>query len=152
MKSDTKKKLVLIMPVQEDKYYETLKNLGFEQDKRIQFVGTVYNRELLKYIRENAYAYLHGHEVGGTNPSLLEAMAATPLNLLLNVGFNKAVGQDAALYWSKTPGSLMKTLNLADTMPEEKYHAFHPKALEIIETAFTWDIIIDKYEKLFLEG
>ena len=45
--------------------------------------------------------YLHGHEVGGTNPSLLEALESTDLNLLLDVGFNKEVAEDGALYWNK---------------------------------------------------
>ena len=44
---------------------------------------------------------MHGHEVGGTNPSLLEALASTKLNLLLDVGFNREVGEDGAIYWKK---------------------------------------------------
>ena len=71
------------------------------KDPRVKFVGTVYDQELLKYIRENAFAYFHGHEVGGTNPSLLEALESTKLNLLLDVGFNREVGEDGALYWKK---------------------------------------------------
>ena len=59
--------------------------LGFRKDPRIKFVGTVYNQELLKKIREQAYAYFHGHSVGGTNPSLLEALGSTRLNLLFDV-------------------------------------------------------------------
>ena len=47
------------------------------------------------------FAYFHGHEVGGTNPSLLEALESTKLNLLLDVGFNREVGEDGALYWKK---------------------------------------------------
>ena len=74
---------------------------GFEKDGRIKFVGTVYDAELLKKIRECAYAYIHGHEVGGTNPSLLEALASTKLNLLLDVGFNREVAEEGALYWKK---------------------------------------------------
>lgn len=61
--------------------------LHFKSDKRIRFVGTVYDQELLKKIRENAYAYFHGHTVGGTNPSLIEALGSTDLNLLVDVGF-----------------------------------------------------------------
>ena len=53
----------------------------------------MYDQELLKKIRENAYGYFHGHEVGGTNPSLLEALGSTDLNLLLDVGFNREVGR-----------------------------------------------------------
>ena len=70
-------------------------------DKRIKFVDTVYDKQLLKKIRENAYGYFHGHEVGGTNPSLLEALASTKINLLLNVEFNKEVAKDGALYWNR---------------------------------------------------
>lgn len=53
------------------------------------------------------YAYFHGHTVGGTNPSLIEALGSTDLNLLVDVGFNKEVAEDCALYWSHKPGSLV---------------------------------------------
>ena len=49
----------------------------YSRDSRIKFVGTVYDRDLLAKIREQAYGYFHGHEVGGTNPSLLEALGST---------------------------------------------------------------------------
>ena len=92
MKSKTKKNLVVITNIEKNKFYEDLKqSTDFENDERIKFVGTVYNQELLAEIRRNAYGYIHGHEVGGTNPSLLEALATTKLNLLLYVGFNKEV-------------------------------------------------------------
>ena len=69
MKSDTKKYLVLITNIEQNKFYEELKVItGFDKDSRVKFVGTVYDQELLKKIRENAYGYFHGHEVGGTNP------------------------------------------------------------------------------------
>ena len=118
MKSHTPKDFVLITNIN-DKFMEKLKSsLDFEQDKRIKFVGTVYNQELLKKIRENAFAFFHGHEVGGTNPSLLEAMGSTRLNLLLGVGFNKEVGEDAALYWTKEDGNLSKLIDKVDTFNE----------------------------------
>ena len=95
---------VLITNVEENKFYDKLRQeTGFDKDPRVKFVGTVYDQELLKYIRENAFAYFHGHEVGGTNPSLLEALESTKLNLLLDVGFNREVGEDGALYWKKRP-------------------------------------------------
>ena len=100
MQSNSQKDFVLITNVEQNKFYEQLrKDTGFDQDSRVKFVGTVYDQELLKYIRENAFAYFHGHEVGGTNPSLLEALESTKLNLLLDVGFNREVGEDGALYW-----------------------------------------------------
>ena len=74
-------------------------------------------QELLKKIRENAYGYFHGHEVGGTNPSLLEALGSTDLNLLLDVSFNREVALDNALYWNKTDGNLANLIEKADLMP-----------------------------------
>ena len=52
------------------------------------------------------YAYFHGHTVGGTNPSLIEALGSTDLNLLVDIGFNREVAEDCALYWSKELGEL----------------------------------------------
>ena len=71
-------------------------------------------------IRENAYGYFHGHEVGGTNPSLLEALGSTKLNLLLDVGFNREVAEDAALYWNKDKGDLAALIEQADKMEYEE--------------------------------
>lgn len=150
MKSKSKKDLVIITNIEENKFYEQLKeNTSFENDKRIKFVGTVYEKELIKKIRENAYGYFHGHEVGGTNPSLLEALAATKLNLLLNVGFNKEVGQDGALYWNKDDGNLAKLVNKADKLTEKDINELSKKAKERIQTAYSWDYIVDEYEKIF---
>ena len=99
MNSNSKRDLVIITNLENNKYYDNLKkNTDFEKDTRIKFVGTVYDQELLKAIRINAFAYIHGHSVGGTNPSLLEAMATTNINLLLNVDFNIEVGDSTAIY------------------------------------------------------
>ena len=101
MKSRSPRNFAIITNVN-DRFLEELEQkLHFRADPRIRFVGTVYDQELLMKIRENAYGYFHGHEVGGTNPSLLEALGSTDLNLLLDVGFNREVAQDGALYWSK---------------------------------------------------
>ena len=123
--------------------------LGFKNDKRIKFVGTVYNSELLKKIRENSYGYFHGHSVGGTNPSLLEALGSTKLNLLLDVGFNKEVGQEAALYWSKEDGDLAKLINEADNMGQAEIEELGKKAKQRIKDAYSWQFIADRYEEVF---
>src|SRR5699024_12860816 len=94
MASDTKRKLVIICNHEGNDYFDTLKRLThFDKDERIRFVRTVSDRELLTYIRENAFAYIHGHEVGGTNPGLLEALGHTNLNLVYNVPFNQSVAE-----------------------------------------------------------
>lgn len=152
MKSKTTKDFVLITNVEQNKFYDALKEkTHFEQDKRIKFVGTVYDQELLKKIRENAYGYIHGHEVGGTNPSLLEALASTKLNLLLDVGFNKEVGQDGAVYWNKEEGNLSNLINKLDNILEDEIEKYSNKAKKRIQDEYSWKKIVEDYEKIFLK-
>ena len=120
MKSKSSKDFALITNVNDKFLNELEEKLHFKSDKRIKFVGTVYDQELLKKIRENSYAYFHGHTVGGTNPSLIEALGSTDLNLLVDVGFNKEVAADCALYWSRRSGSLAKLIDKADQMSEDE--------------------------------
>lgn len=149
MKSNTTKDFVLITNVEQNKFYEQLrKKTGFDKDSRIKFVGTVYDQELLKKIRENAYGYLHGHEVGGTNPSLLEALATTDLNILLDVGFNREVGMDGALYFNKEEGSLSKLID--NELDNKVILNLGIKAKDRIVEDYSWINIVDKYEKLIL--
>ena len=151
MKSSIQKDLVIITNHEGNKLYEELNNkLNFNNDKRIKFVGTVYDQELLYSIRKGAYGYLHGHEVGGTNPSLLEALAVTDLNLLLDVGFNREVGRDGAVYFTKEEMNLAKLLDELDLVEEKLIEEKGRKAKERISSAYTWDYIVDKYEELFL--
>ncbi|MDE6616394.1 MAG: DUF1972 domain-containing protein, partial [Lachnospiraceae bacterium] len=141
MRSNSSKDFVIITTA-DNKFMEKLESiLHFKSDKRIKFVGTVYDHELLKKIRENAYGYFHGHEVGGTNPSLLEALGSTNLNLLLDVGFNREVAEDAAIYWDKKPGNLANLINVADKMGEKEVEVLGKKAKERIRTAYSWDFI-----------
>lgn len=151
MKSNTDKDFVLITNVEKNKFYDKLKEItNFDKDKRIKFVGTVYDQELLKKIRENAYAYLHGHEVGGTNPSLLEALAATDLNLLLDVGFNKEVALDGAIYFSKEDGSLQTIID--SKISEVDINRLSSKAKSRIYDEYSWKKIVGDYEILFLKN
>lgn len=153
MASKTKKDLVIITNVEHNKFYDTLaQQTGFAKNKRVKFVGTVYDQDLLKKIREEAYGYLHGHEVGGTNPSLLEALASTRLNLLLGVGFNKEVGEDSALYWSKDSGNLAALLEQADALDADTIAMLDKKSTERVRDAYSWKKIVSEYEKTFLEG
>lgn len=151
VKSDTKKDFVLVTNVEQNKFFEELKvQTHFDEDSRVKFVGTVYDKELIKKIRENAYAYFHGHEVGGTNPSLLESLGSTDLNLLLDVGFNREVGAESALYWSKGDGELAKLIHEADRLTAEEVAEFGKKAKARIAEAYSWDYIVKRYEDTFL--
>ena len=149
MKSHSKRDFALITNVS-DKFLEELKEkTHFDQDSRIKFVGTVYDKELLMKIRENAYGYFHGHEVGGTNPSLLESLGSTDLNLLLDVGFNREVAEDSALYWTKQSGNLASLIDWADGMNADEISELGKKASLRIVEAYSWQHIADEYESRF---
>lgn len=150
MKSKSEKDFALITNAGEKFLDELKERTGFDKDKRIKFVGTVYDKELLMQIRENAYGYLHGHEVGGTNPSLLEALSCTGLNLLLDVGFNREVAEDGALYWNKEEGNLAALLERADNLSAEEISSLSSKAKQRIEEHYSWRFICAEYKKVFL--
>lgn len=152
MRSDTKKNFAIITTTNGRFYKKLQERLDFEKDPRIRFVGTVYDQELLAVIRNNAYANFHGHEVGGTNPSLLEALGATDLNLLLNVGFNREVAEDAALYWTKENGNLARLIGKADAMTEAEIAELGNRAKDRIRRFYNWDQVTAQYEALFLGG
>ena len=149
MASSTKRDLVIICNQEGNPYFEELRvRTGFDQDPRVKFVGTVYDQDLLKYIRKEAFAYIHGHEVGGTNPGLLEALAQTDLNLVLGVSFNQTVAKDSAQYWTKETGNLAHLINQVD--PLEDVSEWGQRAKANMKQNFTWEKIVGEYEELFL--
>lgn len=150
MKSQSKRDLAIITTTNTAFFEELERKLNFKSDPRIKFVGTVYDEELLKKIRENTYAYLHGHTVGGTNPSLLEALSSTDLNLLVDVGFNREVGMDTALYWDKKEGMLADLINKVDNMDYREINDLGIAAKHRIIKSYNWEKIVENYEHLFL--
>ncbi len=149
MKSKSKKDFAIVTNVNDKFLNELEEKLHFKADKRIKFVGTVYDQELLKKIRENAYAYFHGHTVGGTNPSLIEALGSTDLNLLVDVDFNKEVAEDCALYWSRKQGNLAKLINKTDQMSANEISEMGQKAKKRVAEEYTWNKICGQYEEVF---
>ncbi|MEB3519634.1 glycosyltransferase family 1 protein [Streptococcus sp. S2(2023)] len=149
MASSTKRDLVIICNQEGNPYFEELRDCTeFDQDPRVKFVGTVYDQDLLKYIRKEAFAYIHGHEVGGTNPGLLEALAHTDLNLVLGVSFNQTVAKDTAHYWTKETGNLAHLIDQVD--PLEDVSEWGQRAKANMKQNFTWEKIVGEYEELFL--
>ncbi|HJC49965.1 MAG TPA: DUF1972 domain-containing protein [Candidatus Anaerostipes avistercoris] len=151
MRSHSKKNFAIITNVNDKFLTELEQKLHFKKDKRIKFVGTVYDQELLMKIRENAYGYFHGHEVGGTNPSLLEALGSTNLNLLLDVGFNWEVAENAAFYWKKNPGDLSKLIDKSDELDQQEIEKMEKKAKQRIKKAYSWEFICNRYAEEFMK-
>ena len=147
MASDSKRDFALVTGVDDSFLSELEQKTHFKSDSRIKFVGTVYDQELLKKIREQAYGYFHGHEVGGTNPSLLEALASTRLNLLLDVGFNREVAEDSALYWTKEPGDLAKLISHTDDMTSDEIAEMDKASTAVIRQRYSWEKIVSRSEE-----
>jgi rhamnosyltransferase len=146
MKSKTDKRLIIISNISSSNYYnEVVSNTNCNKDKRIIFIDGIYNEIELSTIRKNAYAYIHGHSVGGTNPSLLEALNLTDLNILYDVNFNRDIGNDSCLYF-KEDNSLT---NIIDNINKYDRKKMGKSAKKIIKENFTWKIIVNKYKDVF---
>ena len=149
MASDTTRDLVIVTNHQGNPYFDKLRQItGFDQDKRIKFVGTVYDKETLLAIRQQAFAYIHGHAVGGTNPGLLEAMSATDLNLVYDVSFNRNVALDSAFFWQLD--NLTTLMAQAEKLEGSEIDQLAARARAIIAGNYTWERIVAQYEGLFL--
>lgn len=130
----------LVVGKHETKYGEYLKD-KFKNHKHIRFIGGIYNIVHLDNLRYFSNLYFHGHSVGGTNPSLLEAMASSALIIANDNVFNKSILSENAFYF-KTKEDV---LNLLDVKKQD-YSTFIENNVEKIKNEFSWDTINSKYE------
>lgn len=126
-------------------YTTTIRTLA-DSDDRVHLLGGVWDQELLDALYGNALTYLHGHSVGGTNPSLLRAMGAAAPVIAYNVGFNREVAGPEARYFN-TAEDLAEQLNVAeDSIPLTvgRGQALRSRAAE----RYDWDDVAVRYEQL----
>lgn len=140
-KSNVKRKF-LVIGKHETKYGEYLKN-KFQDNTNIIFVGGVYNQSKLDDLRCYSNIYFHGHTVGGTNPSLLEAMGSRALICANNNEFNSAILGDDALYFSSSAG----VAEVIQSVYKNEYMRFIDNNVKKIKEIYEWETIIDQYEK-----
>jgi glycosyltransferase involved in cell wall biosynthesis len=126
-----------------------VRDLLSHQSERVRFIGTVYEGQTLAALRFYARAYIHGHSVGGTNPSLLEAMACSNLVIAHDNPFNREVLGDSGLYFS-TSADLAKVLNSVMECVDSDVR--RQRAAEIVESRYSWDKITDEYCTLLQMG
>ncbi len=112
----------------------------------IKMIGPVYDQKVLNRIRSHASFYVHGHSVGGTNPSLVEAMWLGLPVVAYDVPFNRTVTENAAFYFS----NVEELVQVVKALNEEKLRENAAKMLKIAEKRYSWDKIFAQYEKLFL--
>ncbi|WP_104803899.1 DUF1972 domain-containing protein [Blautia marasmi] len=151
MKSKTDKKLLIITNYKAEiqKFHQhILDSTHYPDDDRVIMAGTLYDKEILHYVRQYARGYIHGHSVGGTNPGLLEAMAETNVNLLNDVSFNRYVGGDAAVYF-KDEDSLKKLIEEVDMLTEKKILYIGNRAKNRMIEKYSWKKIVTEYSRIF---
>lgn len=135
---------ILVIGKHETKYGSYLKD-KFKSYSNIRFIGGVYNLEHLNNLRYYSNLYFHGHSVGGTNPSLLEAMASQTLVIAHNNDFNKGVLKENAYYFSN-PTEVKKILN---TIKKSDNLHFIKNNYQAIANDFNWEKINGDYLQLF---
>jgi glycosyltransferase involved in cell wall biosynthesis len=121
----------------------------FNNDERIEFKGAIFDTPKVRSLQNNSYLYFHGHSVGGTNPSLLEAMASEALIAAHNNPFNRSVLNTDAFYFSNATEvkDLVENVQWKDTEMNMVMNN-----LQKIQSQFNWESVIDQYEELMIKS
>jgi len=117
-------------------------------NNHIRFVGGIYDKKELDVLRHYSLAYFHGHSVGGTNPSLLEAMACNCFIIAHNNEFNRSVLNEAALYFLDA-NDIESLITKIDLLRSENYSNFKDQNSKVIATKFRWENIVEMHQELF---
>ncbi len=120
----------------------------YGNERNVEFVGGIYDFKKLDSVRHFSKTYFHGHSVGGTNPSLLEAMAAGCFIFAHDNIFNRAVLKENAFYYLSAD-KVTEYLNRIDTIAEGSKIQYTARNIEVIRNEYSWESLIDKHEKYF---
>lgn len=116
-------------------------------DDRVRFLGAVWDQQLLDQLYANCHTYLHGHSVGGTNPSLLRAIGASAATIAYDVGFNREVLESSGRYF-RTADDVAAAVMAAERAPERARR--DGKRARLMAARYDWDLVADDYEDLCL--
>ena len=146
--SNSSKKMVVVGDVfYRDNYADKLKAL---KDERLIFTGYVNDSDVLAALYHHSYMYVHGHEFGGTNPTMIKAMAYGCGILALNTVFNKEMlnNDSYGIYFDKNQEAVRRQINYADQYPKEIKKLRQNSHLGITDK-YNWDCITDRYLEVF---
>jgi len=129
---------------------EFVERLKQTSSQKVRFLSHVGNAEHVKELHCNAYGYIHGHSLGGTNPALLKALGYGNCVFALNTAFNLEVIQDYGILFERDPADLARKLQHIEDYPEHAAQ-YRLRAPARIREAYTWEKITDQYEELFSE-
>jgi len=128
---------------------EFVERLKQTKDPRVRFLGHVADSEHMKELHCNAYAYVHGHSLGGINPSLLKALGCGNCALALDTPFNAEALRDRGILFAHDVTDLAQKLQDVEDHPEVAAE-YRRRAPERIREAYSWEAITEQYEEFFL--
>ena len=118
-------------------------------NESVRFVGAIYDKAIVQALRFHCALYVHGHQVGGTNPSLVEALGCGNAVIAHDNRFNQWVAGEGAVYFSDAESfSSMREAVLADG---GKLEALRRASIERFAANFTWPEVLEQYENLLLQ-
>ena len=110
-------------------------------------IGGIYNKYELEVVRSNAFSYFHGHSVGGTNPSLLEAMASKNICICHDNEFNNGVVNDSGFYFK----TIQDVSDIIQVIERNDYSHYGNEVFEKVKNYFNWGNIVKLYADYFKE-
>jgi glycosyltransferase involved in cell wall biosynthesis len=141
------KESILIVGNNTTKYGRYLKDKY--ENPAIKFVGGIYEKTKLDSLRFFAKIYFHGHSVGGTNPSLLEAMACQSFICAHQNPFNESVLGDDALYFHDEE-NVSRIIEKAPELREKYFDGFRKSNFKKIAEVYNWEAVVKQHEELFI--
>ncbi|GAB4381290.1 MAG: glycosyltransferase family 1 protein [Methanothermobacter thermautotrophicus] len=147
LKSNSTRPLVIVGDPTSEKYKRSMEKLLKKyQSKNVLMIGSIYDSDILNMLRQNCFVYIHGHSVGGTNPSILEAAISKNIILAHDNEFNREVCGDFAIYF-KDSDDLKDKLELLEEDPEA--YKLKEKLQDRVKKRYSWDKIVNKYMLAF---
>jgi rhamnosyltransferase len=148
VKARPKHPLVVVGDFTSKKYRDQVYQQAFnDNSSNVVFLGSIYDRDVLATLRQHCIAYIHGHSVGGTNPSLLEAMISENLIVAHDNFFNKEVCGRCAHYFSNSSdlSDIVTLIEESAEDPSDLCSEAHERAI----AGYSWDTVTTSYDKLF---
>jgi glycosyltransferase involved in cell wall biosynthesis len=139
-------KMLVVVGGLDNGYAKKLKQL-FEHNRNVVFAGALYELSSLNCLRKNSRVYIHGHSVGGTNPSLLDAMAGGCVIIANDNPFNRET-MGAGGYYFTSIDDLPSRIEMAWNIDEDERKALNSMNTSRIMEQYTWDIVVDSYIKV----
>ena len=153
--SDETRPVVVVGSSPYSQWYVNKVNEAAAGDSRVRLVGGIYDQELLNQLYGNCRTYVHGHSVGGTNPSLLRAMGAGAPVMAFDCAFNREVLAGKALWWSSIEQLSEHFDEIAHSESgddvDKVLREFSRLGQDRVAHTYSWDSVTRDYERVLLD-